>query len=169
MTAPAVTNYTTHHTRALNVAARYDLARLTAFDCGVLDEAKLKDEKELERLTRDNVQLVIDAIYALPMEVCLQNCCASVSTFAPRHVTLAHRPPPTATSSPCQHRPPTCPAPSPYQNPNRSLAGRSLPRRRCRCFACASTQQLAAGCPRVTLVVAAGHQQEEEREDGVGP
>ena len=49
--------------------ARYDLARLTAFDCGVLDDAKLKDEEELTRLSRDNVQLLIDAIFALPMEV----------------------------------------------------------------------------------------------------
>jgi hypothetical protein len=51
------------------LTCRYDIARLTAFDCGVLDEAKLKDEEELTRLTRDNVQLLIDAIYALPMEV----------------------------------------------------------------------------------------------------
>ncbi len=48
---------------------RYDLARLTAFDCGVLDETKLKDEDELTRLSRDNVQLLIDTLYALPMEV----------------------------------------------------------------------------------------------------
>ena len=74
---------------ALNLPLRYDLARLTAFDCGVLDEAKLKDEKELARLSRDNVQLVIDAIYALPMEVratcplcChLNHSCTRINSF----------------------------------------------------------------------------------------
>jgi hypothetical protein len=61
------------------VTCRYDIARLTAFDCGVLDETKLKDEDELAKLTRDNVQLLIDAIYALPMEVriCTANAVSS--------------------------------------------------------------------------------------------
>lgn len=113
---------------------RYDIARLTAFDCGVLDESKLKDEEELARLTRDNVQLLIDAVYALPMEVgsiCAEHYCCFcllLSTIRLHHKSL--RPRPMATSSLFQRRPPICHARSPYPSPNPSPAGKNLLQKR---------------------------------------
>jgi hypothetical protein len=124
------------------------------------------DEEHLARLTRDNVQLLIDAVYALPMEVRQSPSAAlgnytpspiikiSLATLAPNHLTPPsghhrwRRHPPAR-----RHHPPSPLAARPKAQAPHSLAevcggeGDNCPRLK---------------SARASRCVVAGYQQEEE-------
>ncbi|ORY94539.1 ribosome biogenesis regulatory protein-domain-containing protein [Syncephalastrum racemosum] len=52
------------------IPVEYDLKRLAAFDTNPFDEKQLNDDREtyLHNLTRDNTQLLVNAIFELPFE-----------------------------------------------------------------------------------------------------